>query len=136
MLIIFIVFDEFYGGDKLKNSTEFEQSKCYLEDLLLLNGVPKNLALLLFELLSYVNKDNQIVINAFIKKELAEKVKISKGTIDNALTKLKDSGLLERLDRGVYVPHATLLNASKLIKGNIVSFKVTYGKNKKEIEPS
>ncbi|MCH1626123.1 replication/maintenance protein RepL [Ferdinandcohnia quinoae] len=119
----------------MKNSTEFEQSKDYLEDLLLLHGVPKNLALLLFELLSYVNKDNQIVINAFIKKELAEKAKISKGTIDNALTKLKDSGLLERLDRGVYIPHSTLLKVPKLIKGNAVSFKVTYSKNKKEIEP-
>ncbi|MGG4512149.1 replication/maintenance protein RepL [Heyndrickxia sporothermodurans] len=126
----------FYGGDKLKNSAEFEQSKGYLEDLLLLHGVPKNLALLLFELLSYVNKDNQIVINAFIKKELAEKVKISKGTIDNAITKLKDSGLLERLDRGVYIPHATLLNVTNLAKGNVVSFKVTYGKNNKEIEPN
>ena len=125
-----------YGGDKLENSPGFEQSKDYLEDLLLLHGVPKNLALFLFELLSYLNKDNQIVINAFIKKELAEKVQISKGTIDNALTKLNDSGLMERLDRGVYTPHSTLLKVPRLIKGDSVSFKVTYSNNKKKIEPN
>lgn len=118
----------------MKNSTEFEQSKIYLEDLLLLHGVPKTLALFLFELLNYMNKDNHIVVNAFIKKELAEKVQISKGTIDNAFTKLNDSGLLERLDRGVYIPQPTLLIVSKLSKGNSVSIKVTYNKNKKEIE--
>lgn len=119
----------------MENSPEFEQSKVYLEDLLLLYGVPKNLALFLFELLGYLNKDNQIVINAFIKKELAEKAQISKGTIDNAFTKLKDSGLLERLDRGVYIPHPTLSKVQKLSNGHSVSIKVTYSKNKKEIEP-
>lgn len=120
----------------MKGSPEFELSKEYLEDLLLLHSVPKNLALLLYELLSYINKDNQIIINAFIKKELAEKAHISKGTIDNALTKLNDSGLLQRLDRGVYIPHSALLKVPKLIKGNSVSIKITYNKNKKEIEPN
>lgn len=119
----------------MKAISNFEYAKAYLEDLLLLHNVPKNLAFFLFELLNYVNIEKQIIINSFIKKKLAEKTNLSKGTIDNALTKFNDSGLLIRLDRGVYIPHPVLLELPKLLQGTIISLKVTYSKNKREIEP-
>lgn len=77
----------------------------YTRDLLLLKGIQESLAELLVEILRKANYDNQIILNATIKSELGEKMGYSLGTIDNALTRFVNDGLLIREGRGVYLPN-------------------------------
>lgn len=77
----------------------------YTRDLLLLKGIQESLAELLVEILRKANYDNQIILNATIKTEMGEKMGYSLGTIDNALTRFVNDGLLIREGRGVYLPN-------------------------------
>lgn len=77
----------------------------YTRDLLLLKGIQITLAELLVEVLRKANYDNQIILNATIKKELGERLGCSIGTVDNALTRFVNEGLLLRMGRGVYQPN-------------------------------
>ncbi|MCF2649687.1 replication/maintenance protein RepL [Niallia circulans] len=110
----------------MEGRSEFPKVQAFLEDLLVLHGMSKGNARLLFEMIPYVNQDNQMIINAFLKKELAEKTGISKGTIDNALTKLTEVGLFTRLDRGAYQIHPVLLEVHKLLQEKTAHVVMTY----------
>lgn len=77
----------------------------YTRDLLLLKGIQESLAELLVEILRKANYDNQIILNATIKNEMGENMGYSLGTIDNALTRFVNDGLLIREGRGVYLPN-------------------------------
>lgn len=81
--------------------------KLYLADLLYLNDLQTNQAGLLHALLQKMNYDNQIVLNAALKREIAQKLKISVGTLDNNLSKFCKGKILKRQDRGIYIanPH-------------------------------
>lgn len=77
----------------------------YTRDLLRLKGIQESLAELLVEILRKANYDNQIILNATIKNEMGENMGYSLGTIDNALTRFVNDGLLIREGRGVYLPN-------------------------------
>jgi len=77
----------------------------YLTDLLHLKKVPISLAEVLMELLHKANYDNQIIINSTIKEEISGKLEFTVGTIDNAITRFVNSGILVRKGRGVYMPN-------------------------------
>ena len=81
--------------------------KLYLADILYLNDLQTNQAGLLLALLQKMNYDNQIVLNAALKREIAEKLNISTGTLDNNLSKFCKGKILKRQDRGIYIanPH-------------------------------
>lgn len=113
----------------------FLKVKAFLEDVLILHGISKNMALLLYEMIPYLNHDEQLIVNAYLKKELATKTKMSKGTIDNTLTKLNEVGLLIRLDRGTYAFHPVLYEVEKLLKNNTAKMKITYTAEKRDIKP-
>lgn len=110
----------------MKPQRDFNDVKMYLEDLLFLYQVPKNLSFLLYELLEKANQEGNIIVNSFIKEQLVGKVGLSKGTIDNALTKLTESLLLERVGRGVFRSHEVLLKSKELSKGNTLELHVEY----------
>lgn len=82
--------------------------KLYLQDLLYLSDMPNGLEKILFELLSRATyageKDGmQIVLNASLKKRIAQKLDIANvRTINNALTKLTRGKVLYRVDTGIY----------------------------------
>lgn len=119
---------------ELNEKRNFNDVKMYLEDLLFLYQVPKNLSFLVYELLKKANKEGTIIVNSFIKEQLVEKVGLTKGTIDNALTKLTESLLLERLGRGAYRPHEALLKSRELSEGKSVGLQVDYQDQKKTIK--
>lgn len=75
----------------------------YLSDLLQLKKLPISLAEVLLELLHKTNYDKQIIINSTIKEEISGKLEYTVGTIDNAITRFVNSGILIRNGRGVYV---------------------------------
>jgi len=116
----------------MEQNAEFTKVKSFLEDVLALHGVSKNMALLLFEMTPYLNQQDEIIVNAYLKKELAAKTNMSKGTIDNTITKLHDVGLLVRLDRGTYTFHPVLFEMKKLLNNEKAKMSITYtGQNRK-----
>lgn len=118
----------------MQEKAEFKKVQPFLEDVLVLHGVSKNMSQLLFELFPYINPEEHIIINAFLKKELAQKTKMSKGTIDNTLSKLNEVGLLIRLDRGTYELHPVIHESRKLLKDGTATMKITYTQQTRKIE--
>jgi predicted transcriptional regulator of viral defense system len=118
----------------MADKREFEKVQRFLEDILALHGLSKNLAILLYELLCYRNKNNEIILNDYLKKEISVKTDFVKGTIDNSLSKLHHVGLLTRLGRGVYVFHPIIYEAMKLINSEKVKIKITYHDHNRTIE--
>lgn len=121
-------------GVGMEGDLDFQKAKPFLEDILVLHGMSKGVARLLYEMIPYVNQENQIIINAFLKKELAEKTRMSKGTIDNTLTKLTEAGLFTRLDRGAYQIHSVLLEVHNLLQEKAVKVVMTYTTKDRNIE--
>lgn len=118
----------------LKYEESFDDVRVYLEDFLFLHDAPKNLSLLIYELLFESRNQSYILINSFIKAEIAKRTGLSKGTIDNALTKLTECRLLIRKGRGVYEAHEGLLKSRELSQGKSVHVHVTYQDKMKTIE--
>lgn len=110
----------------MENNAEFSKVQSFLEDILILHGLRKNIAPIVFEMFPYLNQQNQIIVNAFMKKELAVKTKTSKGTIDNTISKLYEVGLLARIDRGTYTFHPVLFKMNHLIKNKPAKITITY----------
>lgn len=118
----------------MEQNAEFIKVKPFLEDILALHGVSKNTALLLFELIPYLNQKEEIIVNSYLKKDLAAKTDLSKGTIDNTITKLHDVGLLLRLGRGTYTFHPVLYEMKKLLKDEKAKLSITYKGQSRKIE--
>lgn len=118
----------------LKCEESFDDVQVYLEDFLFLHDAPKNLSLVIYELLYESRNQSYILINSFIKDEIARRTGLRKGTIDNALTKLTECELLIRKGRGVYEAHEGLLKSRELSQGNSVHVHITYQEKTKTIE--
>lgn len=84
--------------------------KVYLDTVLYLSDLPKGYNSILWALLnemSYSSKDNKyggqiIYINSAMKEDIAEKLKVSLGRINNALSDLNKGKILERVKTGTY----------------------------------
>lgn len=92
-----------------KVDKEPEFVKLYLDDIMLLKGLPKSHTAILYSLLRHINyaddKNGQVVIvTSFVKKEiLMENPEIlSTQTIMNAISNLKKKGILEDVGRAAY----------------------------------
>jgi predicted transcriptional regulator len=114
------------GGVPMDRIPEFLEVQSFLEDLLILHGLRRNLAPILFELFPYINQQNQIIVNAFMKNELAVKTETTKGTVDNAILKLNEVGLLSRIDRGTYSFHPVLFEMKHLLKNGTARITIIY----------
>jgi predicted transcriptional regulator len=118
----------------MDRNAEFVKVKQFLEDVLVLHGMPKSMAHLLFELLAFINLQENLIINSFLKNDLASKTKMNKGTIDNSITKLNEVGLLIRLGRGTYALHPVLNEAQKLLKNKTAKMEIIYKEQIRIIE--
>jgi len=85
-----------------KAEAEPNYIKMYLQDLTYLNKLPKGIDSILFELLKYINYEQEIIINKGIKSRIAEKLEKSESYINNSIVKLVKSEMLIRKDRGIY----------------------------------
>lgn len=81
--------------------------KLYLDNILYLSDLPKGLNSVLAALLKRMSYGNQLVINAALKRQIAEEIGLSVSSINNAITKFVKGKLLERIDTGLYLvnPH-------------------------------
>jgi hypothetical protein len=82
--------------------SEPDYVKLYLADVGMLSGLPGATNPILHELLKLMDYKNRIVLNASVKREMAEELDISVKTIDNALGSLLKQNVLIRKDIGLF----------------------------------
>lgn len=104
--------------------------KLYIDNLILLNGLPKGTTDTIIELLKYMSYENTIVLNAYIKKTIADTLGFKTvQSLDNNLNKLVKKGVLERLGRGTYRANAFLFGKGDWNDIKQIRFEIIFGKN-------
>lgn len=76
--------------------------KLYLDNILYLKDLPSGLNTVLLAFLKRMSYDNQIVLNAGIKRIIAKETELSVSSINNAITKFVKGDILKRIETGVY----------------------------------
>lgn len=123
-LVIFTKFDELVG-ESMKEQGRMEIA--FLQDVLVLHGLSKNLSKILFLLLiSHPDPNQPLILNGYVKKELASVSQFTVGSIDNALVKFNGVGLLTRLDRGTYQINPLLHEFYRIKKSGEGDLRLTY----------
>jgi len=87
--------------------------KVYIQAVGLLHNLPNSADKILFELIKYVNYDNEIIINKNVKERIAERLNISLSRVNMYISDLTKKNFLIRKARGVYI-----LNPYVFGKGN------------------
>ncbi|OUL08995.1 hypothetical protein B0533_06190 [Sedimentibacter sp. SX930] len=105
----------------------------YARDLFQLKGIQQSFAAVLIEMMKKANNDQQIVLNSTIKKQIAERTKLTKGYIDNAITKLVAEGVLLREDRGVYRVDESYFPVKIMSTTETIVLNVSYRHHSKKI---
>ena len=78
--------------------------KLYLQDIAYLHGLPITASDILTELLRYVTYGTQeIILNAPIKRRIAEATGMAVKTVDNRLQELVKKGIIDRVGAGIFV---------------------------------
>ena len=75
----------------MKQVLEYSTIETYLVDILYLHDVPKRLRPVLEALLHEKSSSGRLVLNASLKREIAQNVKLSVSSINNGLTILVKS---------------------------------------------
>ena len=97
----------------IKIPKEDNYIKLYIKTIGLLHNLPNSADKILFELLKYVNYDNEIIINKSVKQNIARRLGLSLSRINMYITDLHKQKFLIRKNRGVYI-----LNPYIFGKGN------------------
>lgn len=104
--------------------------KLYIDNLILLNGLPKGTTDTIVELLKYMSYENTIVLNSFIKKEIAESLGFKTvQSLDNNINKLVKKGILDRIGRGTFRANAFLFGKGDWNDIKQIRFEIVFGKN-------
>jgi len=114
--------------------------KLYIQDMLMLLGLPKGQSDILVMLLRRLDYNLEIVLNSHIKKGIAQKLniktkdgKLAVNSIDKALGMFRKKGILRRVGRGVYRTNPRLFARGKWRDIKKIRMTVTYSENGKEI---
>lgn len=95
---------------KAERESEPAFVKLYLSQIQRLLLLKKGTLEILFELSTLTNYNkNTIILNSGIKKELAKKLQISEGTLNNAISELKKAEVITTVAGGVYLLDTTLI---------------------------
>jgi len=97
----------------IKIPKEDNYIKVYIKTIGLLHNLPNSADKILFELLKYVNYDNEIIINKSVKENIAKRLELSLSRINMYISNLHKKKFLIRKNRGVYI-----LNPFVFGKGN------------------
>jgi hypothetical protein len=83
-------------------NAEDDYIKIYIKHINYLSNLPSGLEGLIYELIKCMSYGNKIVINSFIKRDIAIKLDKTFNTVNQYITKLVDNKILIREGRGVY----------------------------------
>lgn len=104
--------------------------KLYIDNLILINGLPKGTTDTIMELLKYMSYENTIVLNSYIKKEIAESLGFKTvQSLDNNINKLVKKGILHRIGRGTFRANAFLFGKGDWNDIKQIRFEIVFGKN-------
>jgi len=77
--------------------------KMYLADILYLKDMPRGLNPILHILLKNIQwGSNQLILNASLKKRMAQEINLKVATIEKAITQFIKANILVREDKGIY----------------------------------
>ena len=98
---------------------EEDYVKVYLRHISAIHNLPKHTHPVIYELLKYVDYENQIILNSSVKQIIAEKMGVKKKTIDDYIQKfVREKILLRRKRNGKIMRGIYVLNPAFFGKGN------------------
>lgn len=103
--------------------------KLYLDDLVMLKDIPQWVSGILYALLKRMSYQNEIVLNATIKKRIATDIGITTRTIDNALVTFVKKNVLFRVGIGVYQANPYLFGKGEWTNIRKIRLQVEYGRD-------
>ncbi|SEK78226.1 hypothetical protein SAMN04488700_0144 [Carnobacterium iners] len=110
----------------------YNQVEVFLKDIMLLHDLPKKHSKLLFELWIKDQNDRKLVLNSYVKNKLANKLRISVGTLNNILTKMIEEKLIFKINNGTYQVSSLLDEINTIVSKGYVEIKIKYQIGKKK----
>lgn len=117
----------------MENDELYNQVKVFLKDIMLLHELPPKHSKLLFELWIKDRNDKKLVLNSYVKNKLADKFKISVGTLNNILTKMLEKKLIFKINNGTYQVSLLLDEINTIASKGHTELKIKYQIDKKRI---
>jgi hypothetical protein len=108
--------------------------KVYLADLSYLKELPKWTNRVLYELLSFMNYENEIILNSYLKEKISKKLDIKLQSFANSITKFLETGILLRKGRETYIANPKYFGKGSWAEIKSLRLKVTYNENGREFE--
>ena len=103
--------------------------KLYVADIVRLKDLPKGCNPILHKLLQYMNYRNEVVINAYIKKTIAEEIGMQVNSIEHNLKVLADNGIITRIAQGTYFVNPDLFGKGRWQDIRELRMTVKYDRN-------
>lgn len=110
----------------ISKAKEDDFIKLYLSDIGFFHRLQPNQQELLYHFLQKMTYDNLIVINKTIKEMIAKESGKSYRTVENALTRYVDTGILLRQGRGVYIANPYLFGKGRFEDIQKIRMEVVY----------
>lgn len=105
----------------------------FIKDLFSLMSIPEGYIKILAALIDIKDKNNNIVVNKYIKQNIADKIGLDNKSninyINNAISCFYKNGLLTNISRGVYK-----IDDMILIHSNSIKLDIKYSQQGKEIK--
>lgn len=109
--------------------------KLYLRDIIALNDLPKGLDRVINVLLKTMSYDNMIILNSFVKKQMAEELGYgSVQVLNNNINKLVNSQILFRKGTGTYQVNALYFGRGHWNDIKEIRLKQSYSENGRNVE--
>lgn len=112
-----------------KVDTEPDYIKLYLADMSRWANLAHGTSTVLGAVLRYMNYENKIPLNAFVKEEIANYLGVTKAAIDQQLHKLCKRGLLSRIGYGTYMANPYTFGRGKWTETREIRATVTYNRD-------
>jgi hypothetical protein len=114
--------------------------KLYVNTLLAFKDLPKQMNMLLIELLkhmTFANKDaihggQLIILNMFVKQDIIGRLGIKMNTLEKNLTEFTKSGILKRVGSGTYQANPHMFGRGEWL--DIKSIRATFDFNAQTVE--
>ncbi|WP_034550999.1 hypothetical protein [Carnobacterium funditum] len=117
----------------MENKELYSQVEVFLKDIMLLHDLPKKHSKLLFELWIMSKSRTKLVLNSYVKSKLANKLKITVGTLNNILTKMIEEKLIFKTNKGTYQVSSLLDEINVISNQGYAELRIMYQIGKKKI---
>ncbi len=127
--------------DKIQVEQQPSFIKLFTADIAKLHGLPKKTSGFLMELIERSTWKNEVILNAAVKRQIAEKIGISKGGLDVQIFKLIQAEIISRIDTGIFMLNPNLFARGewsdiKQLRNQYLEINITYKNNHREIKAS